>query len=49
MAKLQLTLAAGGYDMVAFEKAKKWAYRRIENPRMVPLAFVRSTVEESRR
>jgi 4,5-dihydroxyphthalate decarboxylase len=31
---------------IAFEKAKKWAYRRIENPRMVPLAVVRSTVEE---
>jgi 4,5-dihydroxyphthalate decarboxylase len=30
----------------AFEKAKQLAYRRLANPRMVPLAFVRTAVEE---
>jgi len=30
----------------AFEKSKQLAYRRLANPRMVPLAFVRSAVEE---
>ena len=30
----------------AFEKAKRLAYKRIDNPRMVPLAWVRTAVEE---
>jgi len=30
----------------AFEKAKQLAYKRLANPRMVPLAFVRTAVEE---
>jgi 4,5-dihydroxyphthalate decarboxylase len=30
----------------AFEQAKQMAYRRIQNPRMVPLAWVRTAVEE---
>ena len=30
----------------AFEKAKQFAYKRLANPRMVPLAFVRTAVEE---
>jgi 4,5-dihydroxyphthalate decarboxylase len=30
----------------AFEKAKQIAYKRLANPRMVPLAFVRTAVEE---
>jgi 4,5-dihydroxyphthalate decarboxylase len=30
----------------AFEQAKNIAYRRIANPRMVPLAWVRTAVEE---
>jgi 4,5-dihydroxyphthalate decarboxylase len=30
----------------AFEQAKQIAYRRIANPRMIPLAFVRTAVEE---
>ena len=30
----------------AFEAAKQLAYRRVANPRMVPLAFVRTAVEE---
>ena len=30
----------------AFEAAKQLAYRRVANPRMVPLAFVRAAVEE---
>src|SRR6266536_1890540 len=30
----------------AFEAAKQLAYRRLANPRMVPLAFVRTAVEE---
>lgn len=30
----------------AFEKAKQIAYRRVANPRMVPLAWVRTAVEE---
>ena len=30
----------------AFEKAKQLAYRRVANPRMVPLIFVRTAVEE---
>jgi len=30
----------------AFEKAKELAYRRVVNPRMVPLAWVRTAVEE---
>ena len=30
----------------AFEKAKQLAYRRVANPRMVPLVFVRTAVEE---
>lgn len=30
----------------AFEKSKQLAYKRVANPRMVPLAFVRSAVEE---
>jgi 4,5-dihydroxyphthalate decarboxylase len=30
----------------AFEKAKQLAYRRLANPRMVPLAWVRTAVEE---
>jgi 4,5-dihydroxyphthalate decarboxylase len=30
----------------AFEKSKQLAYKRIANPRMVPLAFVRTAVEE---
>jgi 4,5-dihydroxyphthalate decarboxylase len=30
----------------AFEEAKRLAYRRVANPRMVPLAWVRTAVEE---
>jgi 4,5-dihydroxyphthalate decarboxylase len=30
----------------AFEKAKQLAYQRVANPRMVPLAWVRTAVEE---
>ena len=30
----------------AFEASKQLAYRRVENPRMVPLAWVRTAVEE---
>ena len=30
----------------AFEASKQLAYRRVANPRMVPLAFVRTAVEE---
>ena len=30
----------------AFEQAKQFAYRRVQNPRMVPLAWVRTAVEE---
>jgi 4,5-dihydroxyphthalate decarboxylase len=30
----------------AFEAAKQIAYRRVANPRMIPLAFVRTAVEE---
>ncbi len=30
----------------AFERSKQLAYRRVANPRMVPLAFVRAAVEE---
>jgi 4,5-dihydroxyphthalate decarboxylase len=30
----------------AFEAAKQLAYKRVANPRMVPLAFVRTAVEE---
>jgi 4,5-dihydroxyphthalate decarboxylase len=30
----------------AFEKSKQMAYRRLANPRMVPLAWVRTAVEE---
>ena len=30
----------------AFEQSKQLAYRRLANPRMVPLAFVRTAVEE---
>ena len=30
----------------AFEQAKRMAYRRVANPRMVPLAWVRTAVEE---
>jgi 4,5-dihydroxyphthalate decarboxylase len=30
----------------AFEKAKQLAYRRVANPRMVPLAWVRTAVEQ---
>ena len=30
----------------AFEAAKQLAYRRVQNPRMVPLAWVRTAVEE---
>jgi 4,5-dihydroxyphthalate decarboxylase len=30
----------------AFEASKQIAYRRVQNPRMVPLAFVRTAVEE---
>jgi 4,5-dihydroxyphthalate decarboxylase len=33
----------------AFETAKQLAYRRVANPRMVPLAFVRTAVEEQER
>jgi len=32
--------------MKAFERSKQRAYRRLANPRMVPLAFVRTAVEE---
>ena len=32
----------------AFEAAKQMAYRRVQNPRMVPLAWVRTAVEEQR-
>ena len=35
------------YDLIkAFEQAKQMAYRRVQNPRMVPLAWVRTAVEE---
>ena len=30
----------------AFEQAKQIAYRRVANPRMIPLAWVRTAVEE---
>src|SRR5674476_1487509 len=30
----------------AFEASKQLAYKRVANPRMVPLAFVRTAVEE---
>jgi 4,5-dihydroxyphthalate decarboxylase len=30
----------------AFEESKQMAYRRVQNPRMVPLAWVRTAVEE---
>ncbi len=30
----------------AFEQAKQIAYRRVANPRMMPLAWVRTAVEE---
>ena len=30
----------------AFEASKQLAYRRVQNPRMVPLAWVRTAVEE---
>jgi 4,5-dihydroxyphthalate decarboxylase len=30
----------------AFEQSKQLAYRRVQNPRMVPLAWVRTAVEE---
>jgi 4,5-dihydroxyphthalate decarboxylase len=30
----------------AFEAAKQVAYRRVANPRMIPLAWVRTAVEE---
>jgi 4,5-dihydroxyphthalate decarboxylase len=30
----------------AFEQSKQMAYRRVANPRMVPLAWVRTAVEE---
>ena len=30
----------------AFEASKQMAYRRVQNPRMVPLAWVRTAVEE---
>ena len=33
----------------AFEAAKQLAYRRIANPRMAPLVFVRTAVEEQER
>ena len=33
----------------AFEAAKQLAYRRVANPRIVPLAFVRTAVEEQER
>src|SRR6185369_15828916 len=33
----------------AFEAAKQLAYRRVANPRMVPLVFVRTAVEEQER
>ena len=33
----------------AFEAAKQMAYRRVANPRMVPLAWVRTAVEEQER
>jgi 4,5-dihydroxyphthalate decarboxylase len=32
--------------MKAFEESKKLAYKRMENPRIVPLAWFRSFVEE---
>jgi len=32
--------------MQAFEKSKKIAYKRMENPRIVPLVWFRSFVEE---
>jgi len=32
--------------MEAFQRAKEIAYKRMENPRRVPLAWFRSTVEE---
>jgi 4,5-dihydroxyphthalate decarboxylase len=32
--------------MQAFEKSKKLSYKRMENPRIVPLAWFRSFVEE---
>ena len=32
--------------MVAFEKAKQWTYTRMNNPRIVPLAFFRDSWEE---
>jgi hypothetical protein len=33
----------------AFEQAKQIAYRRVANPRMIPLAWVRTAVEEQER
>ena len=33
----------------AFEAAKQLAYRRLANPRMAPLVFVRTAVEEQER
>jgi 4,5-dihydroxyphthalate decarboxylase len=32
----------------AFEASKQMAYQRVQNPRMVPLAWVRAAVEEQR-
>ncbi len=32
--------------LVAFEKAKQWAYQKMENPRRVPLAWFREAQEE---
>jgi 4,5-dihydroxyphthalate decarboxylase len=33
----------------AFEQSKQMAYRRVQNPRMVPLAWVRTAVEEQQK
>jgi len=35
--------------LVAFEKAKQWAYQKMENPRRVPLAWFREALEEQER
>ena len=35
--------------LVAFEKAKQWAYLNMENPRRVPLAWFREALEEQER
>ena len=35
--------------LVAFEKAKLWAYRKMENPRRIPLAWFREAQEEQER